>query len=88
LADILDHHRRQLDRWWQDLTPEKHAYLIKYRDGELDKDYADTVQAASTNPLNDPNALVVIVARDLKNNGRFRLPPMVDVYVEMKAREP
>jgi hypothetical protein len=84
VAGILD----QLDLWWEDLTSEQQAYLIKYRAGELDGDYADTVQAASsTDPANGPNGLVVVVVRDLKNNNRFKLPPMVDVYVEMKARD-
>jgi hypothetical protein len=83
VADVFD----QLDGWWEALTSEQQAYLIKYRAGELDEDYADTVQAASADPANDPNGLVVVVVRDLKNNNRFRLPPMVDVYVEMKARE-
>lgn len=87
LADTLDYQRGQLDRWWEDRTPEQQAYLIEQRAGELDEDYADTVQAASADPVNDPNALVVVVVRDLKNNNRFRLPPMVDVYVEMKTRE-
>ena len=41
----------------------------------------------SSNPLEEPNALVVAIAQDVKNDHRFRLPSMVRVYVEMKARD-
>jgi hypothetical protein len=39
--------------------------------------------ASSTPP--DPD-LVVVIMRDVET-GTFRLPDMVDVYVELKARE-
>jgi len=75
----------QLDDWWQRLTAEHRQYITDHRDGELDAAYAAVVQDASTTPIGDTDALVVIVVRDV-SNGRFRLPAPVHAFVEMMAR--
>jgi hypothetical protein len=80
----LDGQRAQLDWWWSRLTVPERTYLIDNRDGELDAKYADIVHSAGETPLNEPPALRVVVVKD---DDRFRLPPTVRVYVEMKARE-
>jgi hypothetical protein len=76
----------QLDYWWQRLTEENRQYIADHRGGELDAEYAAIVQDASTNPINDPDALVVIVVRDVNNGHRFRLPAIVRAFVEMMDR--
>jgi hypothetical protein len=48
--------------------------------------YAEMVTAAGDGPLRDPGALVVAIVRD-GTTGRFRLPPIVQVFVEWKAQE-
>ncbi|BBX22948.1 hypothetical protein MTER_23590 [Mycolicibacter terrae] len=77
--------KRQLDDWWQGLTDEQRRYVTDHRGGELGAEYADIVQSASSDPINNPDALVVIVVRDAKNQHRFQLPPLVRAYVEMIA---
>jgi hypothetical protein len=86
-AAKLEDQRRQLDWWWSHLSDADRAYMIENRDGELDGSYVDIVQSASETPLNEPPALRVVVAKDCNNDNRFRLPPMVRVFVELKARE-
>jgi hypothetical protein len=76
----------QLDYWWQRLTDEHRRYITDHRGGELDAEYAAIVQDASINPINDPDALVVVVVRDVNNGHRFRLPAIVHAFVEMMAR--
>jgi hypothetical protein len=85
-AKRLDDQRAQLDYWWSCLTAEDQTYLIGHRDGELDAEYANIVHSAGETPLNEPPALRVAVVKDVNNAYRFSLPPMVRVYVEMKAR--
>ncbi|RFZ48548.1 hypothetical protein MSS2_04715 [Mycobacterium marinum] len=76
---------RQLDDWWRRLTEEQRRYITDRRGGELSPEYADIVQDASSDPINNPDALVVMVVRDAKNQHRFQLPPLVRAYVEMMA---
>ncbi|WP_142391427.1 hypothetical protein [Mycobacterium sp. ENV421] len=76
----------QLDYWWRQLSSEQRDYITTHRAGELDAEYAAVVQGASTNPINDPTALVVVVVRDVKNGYRFRLPAIVRAFVEMMSR--
>lgn len=73
----------QLDYWWQRLTEEQREYIAENRSGDLGGQYAQVVQDASQNPLNDPDALIVIVVRDVNSDGCFRLPPIVRAFVEM-----
>jgi hypothetical protein len=75
----------QLDDWWERLTEEQRRYITDHRGGELRADYAEVVQGASADPISNPDALIVIVVRDAKNQHRFRLPPLVHAYVEMMA---
>jgi hypothetical protein len=70
LADKLKAWCEQLTSWWDIVTLPEQAYLIEKRDRELAAEYADVVRSAGE-PV---------------PNGPFRLPPMVRVYVEMKAR--
>ncbi len=64
-------------------APEVQNYLIENRDGELDADYKAAVMDAGDGNL---DGLIVAVVQD-NNTEKFRLPPIVDVYVEMKARD-
>jgi hypothetical protein len=72
----------QLEWWWDRLDDDAQAHLIAHRRDEIDGRYASLVSDASgTAP--DP-ALVVVMVSD-NRTGRFRLPQMVDVFVEMQA---
>ena len=82
LPDKLETIRIHLDQWWSNLDPEVQAYLNENRDGELDGDYKGAVMRAGDG---EADGLIVAVVQDNKT-GRFRLPPIVDVYVEMHAR--
>lgn len=84
-ASALDDIREQLNDWWSRIESD-HDYIIENRAGELDGGYADIVQSAG-DPLNAPRAMGFVVVKDTKNNNRFRLPSMIRVYVEWKARE-
>lgn len=77
----------QLHQWWSTLTAEQQAYIIEHRGGELEKSYGDVVRQASRDPVSDGthSYLVVLVSDD--KTGRFRLPEMIRIYVEMKAVE-
>jgi hypothetical protein len=83
LPDRLDSVRAHLNQWWSNLDPDVQNYLIENRDSELDSHYKGAVMAAGDGK---PEGLIVAVVQDDKT-GRCRLPTMVDVYVEMKARE-
>ena len=83
LPDKLDSIRAHLDQWWSNLDPEVQDYLIKNRDCELDGHYKGAIMCAGDGR---PDGLIVAVVQDNKT-GRFRLPPIVDVYVEMKGPE-
>lgn len=82
LAEKLDQIDGALEEWWADLEPEDRDHLIEHRAADLDADYAQLVLAAGDG---QPGGLVVEIARD--SAGRFRLPAMVDVFVEAKAGE-
>jgi hypothetical protein len=83
LPDRLDSIRAHLGQWWSTLDPEVQNYLIENRDSELDGHYKGAVMCAGDG---SPDGLIVAVVQDEKT-GQFRLPPIVDVYVELKARE-
>ncbi|SEH75038.1 hypothetical protein SAMN04489835_3630 [Mycolicibacterium rutilum] len=83
LPDRLERIRQHLDQWWSKVGPEVQNYLIENRDGELDADYKAAVMDAGDGNL---DGLIVAVVQD-NNTEKFRLPPIVDVYVEMKARD-
>lgn len=86
-AQQLTSIRQQLDEWWQLLTVEQRDYIAAHRDGELDKQYGDVVRGASRDPEADgPYAHLVVMVSDNKT-GRFRLPQIIRLYVEMKAAE-
>lgn len=77
--------KAQLEHWWEHLTDESRDYLIEHRNGQLAGEYADLVYEASANPRSESDALVVVLLRDVKN--RFSLPPVVQAFVELKARQ-
>jgi hypothetical protein len=81
LPDRLEQVRQHLDRWWSGLDPDVKSHLIEHRNKELDERYEQTISAAEDNSI----GLVVVLVHDNKTRG-FRLPPLLDVYVEMKAR--
>jgi len=77
--------RLQLDQWWSALTEGERSYIVENRAGELAREYGDLVQRANRDPVADgPDAYLVVLLSDNKT-GRFRLPTMIRVYVEMKA---
>lgn len=80
LAERLDHIDSHLEEWWTNLDPEDQDHLIEHRVEELDAEYAELVLAAGDGK---PEGLIVAIVRD--SAGRFRLPGMVAVFVEMKA---
>lgn len=82
-ARTLSAIRLQLDHWWSDLPADEQAYIVENRTGELDGKYRDLVLGASRDPVNDgPHAHLVVVVSD-NRTGRFRLPEMIRIYVEM-----
>jgi hypothetical protein len=81
LAGQLDHIEGYLDEWWTGLDPEDQDHLIEHRAEQLAAEYAPVVLAAGDGK---PEGLIVAVVRDNKT-GRFRLPPMIRVYVELQA---
>lgn len=86
-AEHLAAIRLQLDEWWSHLPADQQAYVIENRRGELDGEYREIVLRASRDPVgNGPHAHLVVVVSDNKT-GRFRLPQMIQVYVEMKTAE-
>ncbi|GAY14187.1 hypothetical protein [Mycobacterium sp. shizuoka-1] len=83
LPDRLEVIRALLDHWWSTLDAEVRDHLVENRNGELDGQYKDAVMCVGDGK---PGGLIVAVVQDNKT-GRFRLPAIVDVYAEMKARE-
>jgi hypothetical protein len=83
LPDQLEHARIHLDNWWETLDPEVRDHFIENRDSEIDGHFKGAVMCAGDGK---PDGLIVAVVQDEKTGG-FRLPPMVDVYVELKARQ-
>ncbi|ORV90672.1 hypothetical protein AWC11_12070 [Mycobacterium interjectum] len=82
-ARIADQ-RDQLEWWWSHIDDADQAYLVEHRSEELPKEYASVVTSAGSTGSNP--ALVVVMVAD-NRTGRFRLPLMVDVFVELKARD-
>jgi hypothetical protein len=80
----LNAQRDQLDWWWSRVEPADQAYLVAHRAEELSGEYADLVMNASSTA--EHAALVVVMVRD-NRTGRFRLPHMMDVFVELQARD-
>jgi len=78
--------RGRLDVWWKRLDPDDQAYIIENRNGEFDvKEYAGLVHGAGL-ASSAEGSLAGVVSDGVTN--QFRLPPMIRVYVEMKATEP
>ncbi|ADT97177.1 hypothetical protein [Mycolicibacterium gilvum] len=82
LPDRLEAIRERLDHWWSSLDTEAQQYLIQNRNNELDGTHKAAVMSAGDGRA---EGLVVSVVQDT-NTGAFRLPPVVDVYVEMVSR--
>lgn len=85
-AKQLSDYRDQLDDWWSNLDQADADYIVEHRDGELDDDYFNKVQAVTTLPLQAENPLVYVAVRD-NRTGRFQLHGLVSVYVEFQARQ-
>jgi hypothetical protein len=83
LPDRLDNIRVLLDLWWSNLDFKVQNHLIENRDSELDSHYKGAIMHAGDGK---PDGLIVAVVQD-QNTGRFRLPPPVGIYLELKARE-
>lgn len=83
-AAKLADQRDQLEWWWTNLSDDDRTYLIDHRDEEFPSNYASLVRNASSTDANP--ALVVVMVTD-NRTGQFRLPLMVDVFVELQARE-
>ena len=77
--------RDQLDFWWQNLDADQKSHLLENRDGHFDRDFKDVVQGANRDPFNDPDAYLVVIVQDANNAHRFKLPPVIRAYVEMRA---
>ena len=84
LPDKLEGIREHLDHWWSNLDADVQQYLIQNRNNELDGAYKAAVMSAGDGK---PEGLIVAVVQDT-NSGAFRLPPIIDVYVEMIGRKP
>lgn len=80
-ASKLEAQREQLERWWDQLADHDRAYLVEHRTDELPGGYAPLVRRAQHDPV-----LIVCIVSD-NRTGRFRLPLMVDVFVELQARD-
>lgn len=83
LPDRREVIRELLDHWWSTLDSEVKDHLVGNRNGEVDGHYKGAVMCAGDGR---PDGLIVAVVQDDKT-GRFRLPALVDVYVEMRARK-
>jgi hypothetical protein len=84
LADTLDAKHKQLDKWWrrwQRHAPERCASLIQRRGDELgEDDYQHMIMDVGP-PIG------VITGDHLDQTGRFWLPPLLAVFLELKARQ-
>jgi hypothetical protein len=79
---LNDEQIAQLDRWWQRLDADERAELIEYRHDELSADLWRTVMNAE--PLEPDQPPIIAVVSDART-GRFRLPPVLAEYTELKA---
>jgi len=85
-SNKLDDYRAQLDYWWSCLSDADKQYFIAHRDDELPGEYAQTVMGAGGAHHTGAPVLAIAIVQDTGTGG-FRLPAMVRVYVELKARE-
>jgi hypothetical protein len=76
-AKIVEDYAQQLGDWWYNNLDAEQAYL---------KSIGPTNYRTSSPGWSDVLKLLVVVIVTDKTR-RFRLPPMVRVYVEMKPRE-
>jgi hypothetical protein len=77
VADVLD----QLDRWWKRWEGNaKRDALMEHRGEELASEYRPIVMDANEDSDRPP---IVVAAVD--REGRFRLPAVVAVYLELKS---
>lgn len=84
-AARLEQIRLELNGWWSSeaLTPDQRAHIVENRRGWLHKDHADAIRKADR-----PGIYEVHLVPDNRQPELFRLPQMLQVYVEMKATEP
>jgi len=84
-AEKLAEIRARLDQWWPGLSADDRAYIIENRNGEFDVDgYASLIHDAGLGSSVEGSLAGVVSDAKAK---RFRLPQMIQVYVEMKATE-
>lgn len=84
-ASLLDQVLAQLEHWWTNLTDEHRTFITEHRHGEFPASYGEIVDAASASPFDWAKRHIVISARN-GPGGEFRLMPLVEAFVEMKAR--
>ncbi|ODR07301.1 hypothetical protein BHQ21_09615 [Mycobacterium sherrisii] len=76
----LTSQRRQLDTWFDHLSPEDRDYFIEHRNGRLSKEYLHKADAASG------PALSVLINSDATDGYRFELTPFLRIYLEYCAQ--
>lgn len=84
LIEQLTDIRKRLNAWWKELDPDDRAYIIENRNGEFDGRYAVLIHDAGL-ASSVEGALAGVVSDG--GTGRFRLPQMIRVYVEMEATD-
>ena len=82
LAEQLDQIDGQLEEWWTDLDPDDQDHLLEHCDQELEAAYAPLVLAAG-----DGDYAGLVLAIEQTSAGGFRLPGIIEVFVEKKAGE-
>jgi hypothetical protein len=82
--DVLD----QLDRWWNRWEGSViREHLCDHRGEDLSADYGSIVIDANDDPPRKPPPIVAVTRVHGDPAGRFRLPAVLAVYLELKAQE-
>ena len=82
LTAQLDDVRGRFDDWWDRRSDEERAALIEHRAEELSADWRPMIMAANEHPLERNKPPIFVLADN--RNGRFRVPPMLEVYLDSK----
>ena len=82
LAEQLDHIDGQLEEWWTDLDPDDQNQMLEHGGQELDAAYAALVLAAGDGDYDE-----LVAELEQNSEGAFRLPAIIEVFLEKKADE-